>query len=199
MDTTPLLIILTGKTASGKDTIKLTLLKNYPNLKKVITTTSRIPRVNEQDGLDYHFLTRTKFEDKIKNNIFAEFVEYGGNLYGTQKTEFEQALANDTLWKIDPSRAGEVREFIKRSFPTDLAEKLIKRILVIYINASDEAILERLQRRNLSKDEIEKRMSDDKKIWDQYKNSYDFIIENQSNRLDETLLKIEQIINDHKS
>ena len=199
MEKLPLLIVLTGKTASGKDTIKLTLLKNYPNLKKVITTTSRIPRDNEKDGKDYHFLTRSEFEQKIKDNIFAEFVEYGGNLYGTQKIELEQALENDTLWKIDPSRAGEVRDFIKRSFPAKLAKELIKRVVVIYINALDEAILERLQRRNLSEDEIIKRMVDDKKIWDQYKNSYDFVIENETNQLRETLLKIEQIINNHKS
>lgn len=199
MDNTPLLIILTGKTASGKDTIKLTLLKNYPSLKKVITTTSRTPRANEQDGSDYRFLTRTEFEDKIKNNVFAEFVEYGGNLYGTAKKELEQVLQTDTLWKIDPSRAGEVRNFIKRSFPADLAEELIKRVLVIYINAPDKTILERLQKRNLTQGEIEKRMLDDKKIWDKYRDSYDFVVENQTNKLKDTLLKIDQIIKNHKS
>jgi len=193
------LIILTGKTASGKDTIKSSLLKKYPNLKKVLTTTSRTPRPNENNGVDYLFLSREEFEEKIAQNAFAEYVEYGGNLYGTQKTELEQALKVDTLWKIDPSRAGEVREFLKRAFPEDLSSELIKRVLVIYINASDEDILKRLQKRNLTQEEIQKRMFDDKKIWDQYKNSYDFVIENVSNMLDNTLDKIEQIIENHKS
>lgn len=190
-------IILTGKTASGKDTIKFALLRKYPLLKKVTTTTSRAPRSNETDGLDYLFLTRDEFESKIQKGDFAEYVEYGGNLYGTQKKELEQALKEDFLWKIDPSRAGEVREFIKRSFPAQTAQELIKAVLVLYINVSDEVVLQRLQKRGLSEEEIQKRMMDDKRIWDKYKNSYDFIIENETGKLDQTISKIEQIIENH--
>lgn len=185
-----ILLILTGKTASGKDTIKSALLKKYPNLKKVLTTTSRTPRQYEENEIDYHFLTRNEFENKIRQGKFAEYVEYGGNLYGTQKDELEQALKNDTLWKIDPSRAGEVRDFIKRSYPADIAEQLIKRMVVIYITCQDAIILERLKKRGLSNQEIEKRMSDDKKIWQQYQNSYDFVIENVQGQLNQTLNKI---------
>lgn len=190
-------IILTGKTASGKDTIKFALLRKYPRLKKVTTTTSRAPRSNETDGADYHFLTRDQFESKIKKGDFAEYVEYGGNLYGTQKKELEQTLKEDFLWKIDPSRAGEVREFIKRSFSSRIAEELIKRILVIYINTPDEVVLQRLQKRGLSEEEIQKRMMDDKRIWEQYKDSYDFVVENVPGRLDDTLDKIFAIVENH--
>lgn len=190
-------IILTGKTASGKDTIKFALLRKYPLLKKVTTTTSRAPRSNETDGIDYHFLTRDQFESKIQKGDFAEYVEYGGNLYGTQKKELEQTLKVDFLWKIDPSRAGEARQFIERSYPADIAKDLIESILVIYINTPDEVVLQRLRKRNLSEEEIEKRMLDDKRIWDKYKNSYDFIIENETGKLDQTISKIEQIIENH--
>lgn len=190
-------IILTGKTASGKDTLKFALLKKYPRLKKVITTTSRAPRSNETAGADYHFLTKYEFESKIKKGDFAEYVEYGGNLYGTQKKELEQAAKFDTLWKIDPSRAGEVREFIERSFSADIAKELIKRILVIYINVSDKVVLQRLQKRHLSEDEIQKRMADDKKIWQQYKDAYDFVVENVPGKLNRTLDKIINIIESH--
>ena len=165
------LLILTGKTASGKDTIKAALLKKYPNLRKVITTTSRTPRYNEKNGLDYHFLPRTEFEAKIQKADFAEWVEYGGNLYGTYKKELEQALQHSTLWKIDPSRAGEARDFIKRSFSKEKAEQLIRSLVVIYITCEDSVILQRLKNRRLSEAEIQKRMSDDKKIWQQYQNS----------------------------
>ena len=106
MERAGLLIILTGKTASGKDTIKNLLSKQYPGLNKLITTTSRTKRPGEIDGRDHYFLTRKEFENKIAKGIFAEYVEYGGNLYGTQKTELEKALKNDTIWRIDPSRAG---------------------------------------------------------------------------------------------
>lgn len=194
-----MLIILTGKTAAGKDTVRSAIFKKFPNLKKVITCTSRTPRRNDAEGVDYHFLTRDEFEEKIKKGDFAEYVEYGGNLYGTLKIDLERASKQDTLWKIDPSRAGEARDFIKRSFPPQIADQLIKNLVVIYITVSDNVILQRLQKRNLTDSEIQKRMSDDRSIWLQYKNSYDFVIENVSGKLDETIYKIINIIQNHIS
>lgn len=192
-------IVLTGKTASGKDTVKSELFRKYKNLTKVITTTSRSPRHNEKNGVDYFFLTKEEFESKIRNNEFAEYVNYGGNLYGTYKKELEKALDTDLLWKIDPSRAGKVREFIKGAFPENLAEKLINRVLVIYITTDDAVILERLKKRGLSNLEIEKRMKDDKGIWQEYQTQYDFIIENVPGKLNETIGKIINIIVNHNS
>ena len=177
-----------------KDTIKNLLSKQYPGLNKLITTTSRTKRPGEIDGQDHYFLTRKEFENKIAKGIFAEYVEYGGNLYGTQKTELEKALKNDTIWRIDPSRAGEVRNFIKRFYSAEIAEKLIKRVLVIYITVSDEIVLQRLKKRGLTEEEIQKRMADDQKIWQQYQDSYDFVIENVPGKLDETVDKIVNII-----
>lgn len=194
-----MLIILTGKTASGKDTIRSAIFKKFPNLKKVITVTSRALRRNDVMGVDYHFLTRDEFETRAKDGDFAEYVEYGGNLYGTLKKDLESALKHDTLWKIDPSRAGEVRNFIKRSFSPGVASELIKRVVVIYISTPDEVILERLKRRGLSDDEIQKRMSDDRKIWQKFQNSYDFMVENVPGKLDETINKVITIIENHQS
>lgn len=189
-----MLVILTGKTASGKDTIKATLLQKYPNLKRIITTTSRTPRFNEKDGVDYHFLSRSEFEGKIKSGDFAEYVEYGGNLYGTQRKELEQAIQTDTLWKIDPSRAGEVRDFITRVFPKDMAGQLKNRVKVIYINTPDEVVLQRLQKRGLSEEEIQKRMADDRSIWQKYGQNYDFVVENTPGKLEETINQVIQIV-----
>lgn len=193
------LIILTGKTASGKDTVKSSLLHKYPNLIKLLTTTSRTPRERETDGVDYRFLTREEFEEQIKNNDFAEYVEYGGNLYGTEKKELENALTQDVLWKIDPFRAGEAREFIKRAFPESIAQQLIDRMVVIYINTSDEVILQRLEKRGLSQEEIQKRMQDDKKIWEQNMGNYDHVIENIPGKLNETINRICEIIENKKN
>lgn len=181
----PSLIILTGKTASGKDTIKASLFKKYPNFKKVITTTSRSPRSNEKNGEDYYFLTRVEFENKINTDEFAEYVEYGGNLYGTYKKELEQAIKDDAIWKIDPSRAGKIRE-------------IFKNVVVIYINTPDEVILQRLQKRGLTQEEIEKRMEDDKKIWQKYKDNYDFVVDNIPGKLNETIDKILKILQNNR-
>lgn len=177
-----MLLVLTGKTASGKDTIKNALLEKFPHLKKVVTTTSRPPRDGETNGMDYHFVTRAEFEKKIESGEFAEHVEYGGNLYGTERKELEQALNQDLIWKIDPSRAGKIRQLIKRE------------LLVIYIYTADDVILKRLKERGLSEEEIKKRMADDKKIWLKYKNNYDFVVENVPGKLDQTINEIVNII-----
>lgn len=193
-----ILIVLTGRTASGKDTIQTSLLSRYPTLKRVVTTTSRRIRPGERDGIDYHFLTAEEFKRKIATGDFLEYVEYGGNFYGTTKVELANALKQDTIWRIDPSRAGKIREFIKRSFPKDLAEQLIKRVLVIYITVSDEVVLERLGKRNLSEEEIDKRMADDAAIWQEFGKNYDYVIENVPGKLDQTIEKIVHIIETHK-
>lgn len=179
------LIILTGKTASGKDTIKAALLKKYPKLRKVTTTTSRKIRTGEKDGVDYYFTSRKQFEKKIKKGDFLEYVEYGGNLYGTIRSELEHTLDNyDVIWKIDPSRAGKIREL----------GKINKQIMVIYLNVPLDIVLKRLQQRGLSEEEIQKRMADDKSIWQKYHKNYDYVVENVPGKLNETIQKIVNLI-----
>jgi len=179
------LIILTGKTASGKDTVIAKLLSRLPEFKKILTTTSRAPRSGEQDGVDYHFISRDEFEQKIQNGEFLEYVEYGGNLYGTEKSLFHNH--NGLIWKIDPSRAGKVRELIADSS------------VVIYLTASDEVVLQRLRERGLSQEEIDKRMADDKRMWEENKANYDFVVENTPNELAKTVDKIIGIVQNQRS
>ncbi len=199
MENNGFLLILTGKTASGKDTIMQQLISKYPNLQRVVTTTSRPKRYNEVEDKDYHFLTPEQFKGKINQSAFIEYVEYGGNLYGTKKSDINKAFDNDLIWRIDPSRAGRIREFINSAFNPDQAQKLLKKVLVIYLTVSDQVILERLQKRNLTKEEIEKRMQQDKLFWEQFKDSYDFIVENIPGKLNETLDKIIQILENRPS
>lgn len=173
-------IILTGKTASGKDTVMARLLDRFPGLKRVVTTTSRKIRNGEQNNVDYNFISEADFKQKIKDDDFIEYVEYGGHLYGTEKS---QLYGENLIWRIDPSRAGQIKDLIKD-----------KKLLVIYLTVSDEVVLERLQRRGLEQEEINRRMEEDRKFWQEYKNNYDFVVENVPGKLDETLDRIMQII-----
>lgn len=177
-----MLIVLTGKTASGKDTIKDALLSKFSNLKKVITSTSRLPRKGEKDGTDYHFLSKEEFQKGVSEGKFIEFVEYGGNFYGTQKKDLENYLHQDLLWKIDPSRAGQIKETVK------------EKTIVIYINTDEQTILERLTKRGLSEEEISSRMADDEAIWQQFHDKYDYVLENVPGKLKGTIDKIVKII-----
>ena len=193
-----MLVIITGKTASGKDTLISKILEKYPNFKKVITATSRAPRGSEIESKDYYFLTRGEFEQKIKNNEFIEHVEYGGNLYGTFKNELESNLNLDLIWKIDPSRSGQIREYIRTSFPPGVASQLIEKIKVIYITCDDQTILQRLKERGVTPEEIERRSQDDTNLWQQYKTNYDFVIENVPGNLQIAIDKVCEIISSSK-
>lgn len=194
MDTKGLLIVLTGKTASGKDTVMHKLLGKLSGFKRVITTTSRGIRSGERDGVDYYFISEEEFLRKIDQGDFIEYVGYGGNFYGTEKEQIKNNLNGNLIWRIDPSRAGQIRQFIRDSFELPQADELLKKVLVIYLTIPDELIRKRLKRRNLRADEIQKRMQDDIKFWHEYKDSYDFVVENVDGKLDETVEKICRII-----
>ena len=194
MNNSPKLIVLTGKTAAGKDTVVAQLQHKFPDLKKIITTTSRNIRTGERNGIDYFFLSEQDFRNKIAAGDFIEYVEYGGNLYGTEKNQITNNLNQDLIWRIDPSRAGQIREFIQKTFEEDLAEDLLKRVLSIYLTVDDATILKRLESRGLNRAEIEKRMQEDARFWQEYQNTYEFVVENVPGRLDETVSKILSII-----
>lgn len=194
-----MLIVLTGRTAAGKDTIQSQLLLKYSNVKKVITTTSRSPRIGERNGVNYFFLSEEEFRRKISQGEFVEYVEYGGNLYGTYKSEIDKALDQDSIWRIDPSRAGQIRDFIKQSFPPETAEKILKGLMVIFITCAEDVILQRLKERNLPEDEINKRMRDDQLIWNKYQQNYDRVIVNVPGKLDQTIEQIVKLIETKKT
>lgn len=175
-----MLLILTGKTASGKDTIMRRILAKYPEMGRVITTTSRPPRPGEKQGLDYNFFSPEEFRQKIEAGDFIEYVEYGGNFYGTEKSQINPD--DDLIWKIDPSMAGKAKSLFENS-------------KVIYINCDARVILKRLRDRGLSEEEIQKRIQDDQRFWQQYGQNYDYVIENTPGKLDQTVEKVTRIIN----
>ncbi len=199
-----LLLVLTGKTASGKDTVIAELLKRYPDFKKVVTTTSRPPRPGEVEGVDYKFVIESDFRLQADHGDFIEYVEYGGNLYGTEKFQILENLNTNLIWKIDPSRAGQVKEFIQKlldesTISKQQAEQLLSQIVVIYLTVEDEVVLKRLHDRGLDQQAIDKRMEEDKKFWQQYQRNYDFVVENVPGSLEQTVDKISAIIENRLS
>ena len=87
------LIIFSAPSGSGKSTIIKYLLEQHLNLAFSISATSRPPRGEEKDGVDYHFLSPEEFREKIANNEFLEYEEvYVDRYYGTLKSSVEQQL-----------------------------------------------------------------------------------------------------------
>lgn len=190
------LLVLTGKTASGKDTVMLKLLQKFPDFKRIVTTTTRAPREDEKNRVDYNFISEEEFKQKQAQDEFIEYVEYGGNLYGTEKQQFINNLGNSLVWRIDPSMAGRLKEFIKTSFNQSLAEMILRKLVVIYLTVDNQIVLERLHKRGLGNGEIQKRMDQDKIFWDKYGKNYDFVVENIPGKLENTVEKVIQIIQD---
>lgn len=82
------MICLLGESASGKSTTEKILVDNY-GMKKVISYTTRKPRENEKDGVDYHFVTDDYFNELKKKGTFVETAFYNGWQYGTAKNDFK--------------------------------------------------------------------------------------------------------------
>lgn len=111
----PFPLVLSSPSGGGKTTIMRTLLSVREDLGYSISATTRKPRPEEADGRDYFFLTRQDFQHKQKQGDFIESAEYGGQLYGTLKSQVEAVLASgrNVVLDIEIQGAHEVR----RLFP----------------------------------------------------------------------------------
>ena len=85
------LVIFSAPSGSGKTTIVRELLKHFPQFEFSISATSRNPRGQEQNGVDYYFMTNEEFRQRVERDEFVEWEEvYQGTCYGTLKSEMER-------------------------------------------------------------------------------------------------------------
>ena len=121
MKTKPLFIVLSAPSGCGKSTLVDMLLQEYPDICYSISCTTREPRGEEEDGLDYHFKTKERFEELIKEDAFIEYAKVHDNYYGTLKSPIQEVLAegNSMILDIDVQGAAKVREFVRNLPNTD--------------------------------------------------------------------------------
>jgi guanylate kinase len=107
-----LLIVISGPSGVGKDTVIKRLLELDPNLTYSVSYTTRPPRKGEVDGVNYHFVSRPEFERLIAAGAFLEYATYDANLYGTPIAQLDQvrAAGRDIVLKIDVQGAEQVRK-----------------------------------------------------------------------------------------
>ncbi len=106
------LFVVVAPSGAGKTSLVDALLKLDGNIKLSMSYTTRAPRPGERDGVDYHFVTRERFESMIGANEFLEHAQVHGNFYGTSKRWIDQELAgdHDVLLEIDWQGARQVRQ-----------------------------------------------------------------------------------------
>ncbi len=86
-----ILLVVSGAAGTGKGTVNSILMKTHPEEYAFsVSATTRAPRIGELDGREYHFLTRERFEELIREEGTVEYTEYCGNYYGTLKSELSK-------------------------------------------------------------------------------------------------------------
>lgn len=106
-----LLVVISGPSGVGKDTVIRRLLELDPNLVYSVSGTTRRPRPGEKPDENYTFLTRERFQQLVQEGAFLEHATYNGNLYGTFRDRVERArdAGRDVVLKIDVQGAEQVR------------------------------------------------------------------------------------------
>lgn len=175
------MIIMIGKTASGKDTIINKLVTKH-GYKRVITYTTRPMRPGEQQDVTYHFITEEDFKKKIEDNFFAEYktfnTQFGTWYYGTAIEDLEN-MDNKTIIILTPSGY------------RDIIHKIKNRPKVIYIYANNATIKERLRSRGDDKSEAQRRLEHDNSDFKGVENEVDKIFyNNKGNNIDDVVNKI---------
>ena len=181
------LIVVSGPSGVGKDTIVSKYLEKNSNTYLSVSCTSRAPREGEVDGVNYIFLSREEFEERINNGDFLEYAEYNGNYYGTPKYKMEEELekGKDVILVIEVQGALKVKDLIPEA------------LFIFILPPSINTLKERLIGRGTdSPESIEGRINTAiKEI--EVSDKYDYNIVNDD--LDMAVLELEKIIQKEKT
>ncbi len=106
------LIVFSGPSGVGKGTVLKSFMEGRNDIALSISATTRDPRVGEEHGVHYYFLSKEEFEERIENDLMLEYAKYNGNYYGTPKDKVDEALAQgkDMILEIEVQGALKVKE-----------------------------------------------------------------------------------------
>lgn len=164
------MLIIIGPSASGKTECAKILEKIY-NLKKVITHTTRLPRINEINNIDYHFVNKDTFLEMKKNNEFVETMVYNNNYYGTSKKEI-----SDNKCAILDYNGANVFYSLNN-----------KRIFIVFLICDKNICKQRMINRGDNKILIENRLKSDEILFNKDKQKIANIVINSSNMTSQEL------------
>ena len=180
-------IVLSSPSGAGKTTITKKISQKYPNIKISISHTTRKPRPNEIDGVDYHFVSPEKFQKLIKEDNFYEYAKIFDNYYGTSKHSVNKLHQEnyDVVFDIDWQGTKQLSQY-----------KELNLIKIFILPPDKQELKKRLVNRNQDNSKtVEKRLK-------QYENDvqhwfdYDYVVIN--NDLESCFGQIEKVIESHK-
>lgn len=176
------LIIISGPSGSGKDTVLKKLFEKLPEIEFSISSVSRPMREGEIQGEKYNFITPEQFEQMIVDDALLEYNVYCGNYYGTPKAPVDRCIASggEIILEVDVNGAANVRKNCPDNFSVFIAPP------------SFEVLRNRLTNRGTeTADVIEKRLNQAKNELDRVK-EYDYVVVNDD--LDEAVEDLKNII-----
>ena len=177
-----IMVILSSPSGVGKTTLTKKIQQKYQSFKISVSHTTRLPRSNEIDGVDYHFVSNKKFQEYIKQNKFYEYAKIFENYYGTLKKNVDDTIkTNDIIFDIDWQGTKKLSKY-----------KNLNLIKIFLITDNKEELKKRLIKRNQnSNKELEQRLNsfdEDIKHW----KDYDYVLVNKN--LEVCFKQIETII-----
>jgi len=178
------IIVISGPSGVGKGSVINLLCQQDENLVKSISATTRTPRPHEIDGVDYHFVSVSKFKNLISRSGLVEWTQYGENYYGTLRSMVESTTASgkDLILEIDVDGVIQLRELgIEGTF-------------VFILPPSTEVLANRLRGRGTeSQTEIDHRLARARtEVY--FAKDYDFWVINADNQIGQTVSEILQVI-----
>lgn len=191
--TSPLLVLISAPSGGGKTTLCKQLLAARPGMLRAVTCTTRPPRGDERDGIDYYFLDAESFLKRVHAGNFIEHATVYGHSYGTLKSELLGKLrqGNDVLLNVDVQGAATIRERAKDD------PELRRALVTVFLTPPTLAILEgRLRKRATDAEAvIQKRLSVARQELAQWKN-FDYLL--LSGTIDEDLRRMLAIVEAEK-
>lgn len=180
-----ILFIISAPSGSGKSTLVNQIRSLVDNLEFSVSYTTRAPRGSEEDGREYHFITREVFEQMIQNDEFLEYADVFGNYYGTARRSLAEAQAHekDLLLDIDVKGAAQVRRRVPDA------------VSIFVMPPSPDVLATRLRNRSraegsIREDVIARRLAEARQEIENYR-EYDYILVNDIlARAEEELLAI---------
>ena len=177
-----ILVVFSGPSGSGKDTVLKKLFEKMPEIEFSISSVSRPMREGEIQGEKYNFITPEQFEQMIVDDALLEYNVYCGNYYGTPKAPVERCIASggEIILEVDVNGAANVRKNCPDNFSVFIAPPSFEVLRNRLVNRGTE-----------TSDVIEKRLNQAKNELDRAK-EYDYIVVNDD--LDEAVEELKYII-----
>lgn len=176
------LVIISGPSGAGKDTIVEKLIERDKRFSLSVSATTRKPRPGEKHGENYYFISEEEFDRNINEQAFVEYAFYGTNRYGTLKSDVKEKIENGKTVILVIDVQGE--ENIKKMFPRALS--------IFIMPPSSRTLEERLRRRCTDSEEaIEKRLKIAKSEMEKSED-FDYIVVNDA--LEDAVSEVYDII-----